>query len=438
MNTMNKIYSFTKTFLIASGLILSGTMASAQCGQRYHDKIFMDSVVSNIQYGANVKMNNTNQNLLLDVYLPKGDSQTNRPLFIIAHGGNFLGGSKTGNDVKPMAQDFARMGYVTASIEYRVGMTNFPLPGPDSTDAGEAVMRAVHDSRAAVRFFKDSYANGNPYGIDTSQIFFCGVSAGGFMALHLAYMDQMSEFPTYIDTTNQYGLGGGLEGNSNNLPYSSNVTGIINICGAIGDTAWIENGDIPMMLFHGTADQTVPYGSDVITLVGLYPLLQVDGSSSIAERAVEKGITHCFEIYEGQDHTPHVVGSQQAQYYDTTLNITRNFMASFVCGETLNCNYGPAITGVNEWEEVSDLISVYPNPAGAFAEIISHEYLSNASFELYDLHGKLISSQNITGTKIRLNRNEMPAGMYFIRLSNGDASGNLSTGKTQTAKLVFE
>lgn len=427
---MKNIYLFSKSFLMTAALLLAMQTANAQCGQRYHDKIFQDSVVSNIQYGANLKMNNQNQNLLLDIYFPMGDSQTDRPLFIIAHGGNFLGGSKTGVDVINFVKDFSRMGYVASSIEYRVGMTGFPVPGPDSTDAGEAVMRAVHDMRAAVRFFKDSYANGNPYGIDTSQIFVCGVSAGGFMALHVAYMDLISEFPSYIDTTNQYGLTGGLEGNSNNLPYNSKVKAIINICGAIGDTAWIQSGDVPAMLFHGTADGTVPYGSDEITLLGLYPLLQVDGSSSIAERLVEKGIENCFEIYEGQDHTPHVAGSFQAQYYDTTLNISRNFMAHYVCNETLNCSYGPTIAAVNEFEKVNDFISVYPNPATSFTEIISIEYLNNASFEMYDINGKLMSSQNVTGTRIRVNRNDIPAGIYFIKISTDE--------KVQTGKVVFE
>lgn len=427
---MNKFYLLSKSIMMAVLLSIAAQSAMAQCGQRYHDKIFQDSVVSNIQYGANVKMNNQNQNLLLDIYFPMGDSQTDRPLFIIAHGGNFLGGSKTGPDVINFVKDFSRMGYVASSIEYRVGMTGFPVPGPDSTDAAEAVMRAVHDLRASVRFFKDSYANGNPYGIDTSQIYVCGVSAGGFMALHLAYMDLMSEFPSYIDTTNQYGLTGGLEGNSNNLPYSSKVKAIVNICGAIGDTAWIKSGDVPAMLFHGPNDQTVPYGSAEITLLGLYPLLQVDGSSSIAERLVEKGIENCFEIYEGQDHTPHVSGSFQAEYYDTTLNISRNFMAHYVCNDVLNCNYGPAITSVNDIEPTNDFISVYPNPATSYTEIISIDYLNNATFEMYDINGKLISSQNVTGTKIRVNRNDIPAGIYFIKI--------MTEEKVQTAKVVFE
>lgn len=427
---MKYIYQTSKTILILSLMMFSVSQVSAQCGQRYHDKIFLDSSVTNIQYGANLKSNGTNQNLLLDMYFPKGDNLTDRPLIIIIHGGNFLGGSKAGSDVKPLAQDWARMGYVVASIEYRVGMTNFPLPGPDSTDAGAAVMRAVHDSRASVRFFKNSFANGNPYGIDTSLIFFGGVSAGAITALHLGYMDELPEFPSYIDTVGQPGLSGGIEGSSNSYPYNSKVKAIFNICGAIGDTAWMKAGDVPVLSFHGDLDATVPFGSDVITLLGLYPLLEVDGSESVTQRANEMGIENCFEIHEGQDHTPHVVGSLTTQYYDTTLNISRNFFARYVCNEALVCSYGPTITSVMDVEQVQNMISVYPNPATNLAEIILHEYRNGSELSMYDMHGKLILSQTVTSSKITIPRNNLPAGIYFVKVSDGE--------KTQTAKLVFE
>jgi hypothetical protein len=208
------------------------------------------------------------------------------------------------------------------------------------------------------------------------------------------------------------------------------VAGIINICGAIGDTAWIDAGDIPVLSFHGDADQVVPYGTDEITLVGLYPLLTVHGSASVSERADEMGIEYCFEKYEGQDHTPHVDGSQTSQYYDTTLNISRNFLAKYVCGDATNCSYGPTITSVNDLKEVNNLISIYPNPATDFAEILFNENNYGSEFNLYDIHGKLISSQTITGTKITLNRNNLPNGIYFIRITNGE--------KVQTSKLIFE
>lgn len=79
-------------------------------------------------------------------------------------------------------------------------------------------MRGVQDGRAAVRYFRKNAAiGGNTYRIDTNNIYFAGVSAGGFIALQLAYLDKASEIPSFIDMAGQPGLTGGLEGNDETL-----------------------------------------------------------------------------------------------------------------------------------------------------------------------------------------------------------------------------
>ena len=87
--------------------------------------------------------------LALDIRMPQGDTETSRPLILFAHGGSFVGGSKDGPDVVPLAEDFARMGYVTASVQYRLGMNTVP---PDSTSATEAVIRGYHDVKSGDSF----------------------------------------------------------------------------------------------------------------------------------------------------------------------------------------------------------------------------------------------------------------------------------------------
>lgn len=413
---MKKIFTITALL----GLFI-GETASAQCtGLRYRDIIFDDTTISNIQYGQNVSMTNANVNLRMDVWMPKNDTVTNRPLIILAHGGNFLGGSKTGTDVLQFCNDFADMGYVVASIDYRVGMTNFPFPGPDSSDATEAVIRAVQDAKAAVRFFKkDVTLSGNTYGVDTSNIFFMGVSAGGFMALQVGYLDEESEFPAWADTTGQYGLHGGIEGLSGNQGYSSRIRGVINIAGALGDTAYINAGDVPCLNFHGDQDGTVPYGSAMIVLLGTYPLLQVDGSYSIDARLDQLGIENCFETYEGQDHVPHV---GNALYYDTTLTISRNFLVHFICGDPLDCQYSNPI-GMNELPAIPTVLDVYPNPADENINVNTSRLAgSDYTVELYNAQGALVSTQPADADGITtVNTSTLPAGMYMMSVKNGES-----------------
>ncbi len=438
---MKKFYSV----VLVSTLMLSSTsILMAQCaGGRYHDYVFptVPTPTSNIVYGSNITASGTTQSLKLDVYQPVGDVVTSRPLVIIAHGGSFVGGSKTGTDVVPLCKDLTRMGYVTASIDYRLGMTNFPVGVQhtvDSTDAGAAVMRAVHDGRAAVRFFrKNARDGGNTYGIDTNNIYFAGVSAGGFIALHIAYMDDISEFPTYVDTTGttvgsvtgQKGLHGGIEGQSGNPGYSSDVKAIVNICGALGDTAWMKAGDEPVLSFHGTNDNTVPYGSAVIKLFGTYPLLQVDGSSSVAAQANNVGITNCMETWFGQDHVPETTSTA---YYDSTITITRNFLETFTCGVSLNCNYTTAPTvGVNELSSSVDF-NVYPNPANTSVTVDLSAFANRSvTIELYNVLGeKLKTNFNLKSDKYSINRDKLPNGIYFLNV--------ISEEKVYSKKIIFE
>ena len=428
---MKKIY--LAIIAIAFSFIIPDT-SNAQCGNgRFHSFVFAThKLTSNITYGSNVTISNSTQALKLDVYEPQGDVAVTRPLIIIAHGGSFVSGSKTGSDVVPLCKDYAKMGYVVASIEYRLGMTRLPFPGPDSTDAGPAVIRGMHDGKAAVRFFrKDARINGNTYKIDTNNIYFVGVSAGGFIGLHMAYLDELQEFPTFIDTVAQKGVKGGIEGLSGNPGYSSEVKAYVNLCGAIGDTAWMKPGDEPVLNMHGNQDGTVPYGTATIYLGSTWPILAVDGSHSIAKKAYQIGLTNCFTTYWGQDHIPHANGGV---YYDTTLVITRNFLEHFVCGVSLECNYttkvGSAV-GINELVDLNKIV-VYPNPTNSTTSIdLSAFNAQPVSIELMDALGRKINRvSSITSSTFQVSKGDLPPGVYFINIINSD--------KNYHKKIIFE
>lgn len=406
--------------IILAFAIFSGMKADAQCdGNRYLNYIFNEvQVTSNVTYGENVKYDGTSQTLLCDIYEPVGDNVSNRAAVIVAHGGFFLSGSKTGNDVVPICQRLAKMGYVAISIEYRLGVTFLAdLSGPMT----EAVMRGVQDGKAAVRFLRKTVAvDGNPYSIDANEIYIAGSSAGGYIALHMAYLDDMAELPAFVNTSNP-GLSGELEGNSGNPGYPSDVKAIVNICGAIGDTAWIHTGDEPALLFHGTNDQTVPYGSAMQYAFGISPVVEVDGSSSINEKMNQVGLEHCFEIYEGQDHVPHMTNTF---YLDTTMSIMSNFLAHHICSIPLDCNYRTISVGTEELSmEEEDNLIVYPNPANATLLVASSDI---KLIEVYNMTGELVSTEfNTNG----MNVSNLPNGLYVFRLTT-------SKGKTNKTVII--
>lgn len=129
--------------------------------QRYVDQVFAQtSVTRNVAYAQVPRLQGA-QTLFMDIYQPRNDANRNRPVLILAHGGGFTSGNR--QDVAFIAENFARRGYVAATIDYRF----FEVFPTQNDEADIAIIEAVHDMKAAIRHLRVSTSNGNPYGIDS-------------------------------------------------------------------------------------------------------------------------------------------------------------------------------------------------------------------------------------------------------------------------------
>lgn len=381
-------------------------------GGRYVEPIFPTfTETTNITFGSNTNINGQEQTLTLDVFQPDNDNLAQRPLIIFVHGGTFITGTKDDGDVTELCKRFAKLGYVTASINYRLGMGI-----PSQTTAAQALLRAVHDMKAAVRFFRQDAATSNTYRINPDYIMGGGSSAGALTALHLAYLDQPEEVPNYVDTTD-----GGLEGNSGNPGYPSNIRAVINLCGALADSSWLNAGDEPVVSVHGDEDGTVPYGTQTITVFGI-PILPVSGSLDVHARALNVGVTSALETFPGQDHVPYATNGT---YMDSTYWFVRDFLADIVCN---------GLSATPENQVASGKLIAYPNPTadGSLTVAIAGGNLKNTTVQLVDISGRLVYENTITAdvTKHMVNTANLNAGLYIVKTSN--AKG------TQTQKLVIQ
>lgn len=401
-----------KTLLSTFAICLSFSTLSAQfncSGGRFIEEVFPNfTLTSDITYGSAANVTGANQSLQLDIYEPEGDTAGLRPLLILAHGGSFVFGNKTGPDVVPLCVKYAKLGYVVASIEYRLGYENF-FPTPAT--ATQTVYRASSDMKAAIRYFRSQVAGGtNNFRIHPDYIFSGGVSAGAFTALHAAYLDQESEIPADVNPANY----GGIEGNSGNPGYPSNVRGIVNLCGAIGDTSWIVAGDPPCVSAHGTADGTVPYGSDVINVLG-QDLLLVDGSASIVQRLGNLGIDNPFASWPGIGHTPFV---DDALYLDSVYQIVTPFLANLV-----GCDV-PASMKAPQPEFV-----IYPNPAdeSGFSVRAAEPW---KRCRIIDFSGREVfqAENNSASATLHINLT-LDSGIYLLQIDFG-------SGKSATRKFI--
>lgn len=278
--------------------------------------------------------------LEMDIFVPRNDTLTKRPAIIFSHSGAFLLGSRQNDDMIAFCGSFARRGYVTATIDYRLGM------GADvarflgiivglnvnEKNAQRAGYRAVQDGRAAIRFLKQ---NAEIYGIDSSKIFMVGSSAGAIQALSVLYLDHENEIPGSARAEPELGAldAVGLAG------PSSKPTAVVSMWGATWNTEQIEDNTTPLFLIHGEDDNIVPFKKG-IPLEGTIPdnpfvhfnMPETYGSFCIDTALANKDIPHETYFVKGKGHEFYGVNTGMFppegpnQYWDTIHQKISSFL----------------------------------------------------------------------------------------------------------------
>jgi BD-FAE len=215
------------------GYIYDATEITAHNGVVYATK--------NGQYG-------TPEDLKMNVYVSPNSDVTSAPLIVLVHGGGFKSGDENKDRFPLWATDYARMGFVGASITYRKAN-----PLQDDTP-----FKATWDVEDAIRYLK---VNAETYGIDSNKIIVIGSSAGGFATHGLNVglnssqvgVDLERAFPNTSSKVNgAITTGAAMVGNSN---Y---------------DGLWMyDSADSPMLLLHNEVQdsETGVTWSQVLDLV---------------------------------------------------------------------------------------------------------------------------------------------------------------------------
>lgn len=271
-----------------------------------------------VQYTQAVDYQGKSQNLFLDIYSPTLDTLNRRPLIIYCHGGSFTSGARYSAWPVKFCQSFAKRGYVTASIDYRLGIgTN------GDADVMSAQIRAVQDAKAAVRFFKQTAAEqGNPYRIDTAQIYIAGEASGAIIALQMGYLNSSDQFAE-VTSADLLSTLGGIEGAPSSA-YSSHIKGIISLSGAILDLNWLTNINMPLIMVHGTNDTSIPYRSGISSP---YTQTPVYGSYLIDSVATNRKLNSAFHAFAGVGATPYV---SSTKYADSTINYVSHELVGLI------------------------------------------------------------------------------------------------------------
>lgn len=161
----------------------------------------------------------------------------------------------------PNLVDFARAGFIVASVEYRhSNLANWPAQ--------------LEDAKAAIRYLK---AHADKYQIDKNQVIVMGESAGGHLASMTALTNNIAKYDkgAYLKENSVvavavpwYGVVDPLSAKKNS---TSNDFDFVyrNLLGAEPEEApqldaqadplsFVAQNQVPFMILHGTKDEVVP------------------------------------------------------------------------------------------------------------------------------------------------------------------------------------
>ena len=262
------------------------------------------------------------QNLLLDLYLPEGDSLTKHPLLVILHGGAFFFGDKGNRNMRVWCEHFAQSGYVVAAVNYRLG---FKISKASIQQCG---YQAVQDAHAALRYL---VAHADEYNIDPNFVFLAGTSAGSITALGTAFMND-GNCPPFVAKNKLVKKCGRLHTGCNEYRNEVKIKALANMWGAVYDLHELDGKHIPVISFHGTADQIVPFhsGHPFSSIKGKMDERLFDemyGSEAIHEYLDSLHVRNEFHPMENCGHAPYQEknGTLNEHYYTIQSQMQRFF-----------------------------------------------------------------------------------------------------------------
>ena len=382
-------------YALALKLLISSKLFS-QCDGRYENEIFDEVSKTIVEYTDVYDWSPLDSGLDMDIYQPVGDTVSNRPLLIFAHGGVYIEGDKNSNTMVTLCEAFAKRGYVTASIRYRLTNLQSLLSANSYNIFSQTVVNSISDMKSAVRYFrKDVKNNNNSFGINTNQIFVGGYSAGAVTAAHLSVIDEgevPEEFQSFFEKS------GGIEGNSGNPGYSSEVSGAILLAGAVNTINFLDENDPPIVSVHSTDDNTIDYecASPLSNLgISLLDLPVLCGSGKIHDELDNIGVLNDLYTFSFGGHSAPIINLE-----GTAIPFISDFLYDLICQST----------SVDDQESLS--FSVYPNPCQNYINIENLSRINN--IVVVDVLGQIVLESQLNIGVNQINISALCEGVYFI------------------------
>jgi len=247
------------------------------------------------------------------------------------------------------------------------------------------------------------------YSIDTSHVYLCGFSMGGFMTERMAAQSNL-KFAAFAAMS-------GTLGNEFLTPSLNFNPG----------------RHVPIAEFHGTSDSTVYYhgnlyGLDPDSLIHLWAINNgctnyASPTTSYYPNIANDGIN--IELYEYSNGT-----SNSDVWFFKMNNCTHTvlFKPSNDINEPVEVWLflrwrTHSITGITEHNGMNGTVSVFPNPTSNKVTIAyqSSEIPQNTILNVYNIQGQLMLQQTIEQKTTEIDMNSLPKGVYLLKVSSDNS-----------------
>ncbi|MGL4596618.1 MAG: T9SS type A sorting domain-containing protein [Bacteroidia bacterium] len=429
-----------------------------------------DSLID-VEYGVAVSYNDELDTLEMDIFKPIGDGNCLRPIMIMVHGGAWFSGSKQEQNMVLISRELARKGWVVANINWRLGthkttnynmytFCNTSISAPcgyicDSSEVIRANYRGMQDAKGAIRYMKSRHLIDST---DINNVFITGESAGGFVALAVAFMDQANEkpidcgaianAPTPSVNLNPYACSntplslqrpdlGSVDGTLHTGTYDAKVKGVASFYGGLFNfSLFQQQTDTPAVyLFHQGSDVVVNYNygqglgrlswecfaqTNLCQSYSFYPYGH--GGESIRQYFVSLGgnaPTYQADIVYNYSYMNNCLSNGHAidnwiMRLQSAVNLFAPIIAASGNNPVVNCQ----TIGISE-SLASFAFRVYPNPSQEQTTIQFSGFVNNPVIRIYNAQGQLLQVEKSTGmvSQQRLNTQFSP-GSYWIEVES--------------------
>ncbi|MDO9633565.1 MAG: T9SS type A sorting domain-containing protein [Paludibacter sp.] len=78
------------------------------------------------------------------------------------------------------------------------------------------------------------------------------------------------------------------------------------------------------------------------------------------------------------------------------------------------------VTGIEEAKGINLLVTAFPNPTTDYLTLSISEFdISNLSYQLYDIQGRLLQDEKITGNQTKIVMSSLVHATYFVKVIQG-------------------